>query len=138
MLPLRAVLLFGLASVPFVTVGTGLLFCIFLRDDPSFGSYMQMLGIVTGVSLLPFLLIAAVPGIKALRFRLRKPDIVITVTEPLMPLEAKFQEQDLRIEKRERLIGELFKLNGEIETFNANMSPDERKAWRNRPGPYGK
>jgi len=79
-----------------------------------------------------------VRGTLALHRRFRAPDVVITVTDRPAPLEAKFLEQDRRLERRERLKGELFALNGEIETFNANLTPDERKAWLHRPGPYGK
>lgn len=86
----------------------------------------------------PFAIFALVGGVQALRWRLRAPDFVITVTQRPTPLEAKFLEQDRRLERRERLKGEVFKNECEIEAFAANLTPDERKAWFNRPGPYGK
>ncbi len=95
---------------------------------------LVMSGIV-GAQLLAALLVA---GIAWLRWSLRAPDVVITITDAPPPLAAKFHEQDRRLERRERLRGELFALNGEIETFNANLTADERKAWQLRPGPYGK
>ena len=91
-----------------------------------------------GVFWCPFAIAAAFAGVSRIRWHLRAPDVVITVTERLKPLELTFQEQDRRLERRERLKGELFKLNGEIETFNAEMDFDTRHAWANRPGPYGK
>lgn len=95
---------------------------------------LMMSGIVLAQLLAAFL----VAGIAWLRWTLRAPDVVITITDAPQPLAAKFHEQDARLERRERLKGELFRLNGEIETFNANLTSDERKAWTRRPGPYGK
>src|SRR5690348_7873414 len=86
----------------------------------------------------PLAICLIVFGGKALHERLRAPDLVITVTARPTPLEAKFIEQDRRLERRERLRGEVFKNESEIETFAANLTPDERKAWQNRPGPFGK
>ncbi len=90
------------------------------------------------------LLIAAVPSAPALLGlvgcvlyeRFRAPDVIIRVA--LKPLPERFLLQEQRLEQRERLRKQLFDLNCEIETFNANLAPDERKAWRHRPGPYGK
>lgn len=93
---------------------------------------------IAAFAWIPFAFVATVVGIAALHWGLRAPDVVIKVTAPLTPLTAKFLEQDRRLEKRERLKGELFRLNGEIETFNAEMDYDTRIAWANRPGPYGK
>lgn len=52
--------------------------------------------------------------------------------------EAAFLEQDRRLDRRERLKRQLDDVNREIETFFAEMDADTRKAWANRPGPYGK
>lgn len=87
---------------------------------------------------IPLGIVALAFAVSEARQRLRAPDIVITVTQQLTPLMAKFLEQDRRLEKREQLKRQLYDLNGEIETFNAEMDADTRKAWQNRPGPYGK
>gem|GEM_PF-2724685 len=119
------------------------LFCSVLAGLPwrpalaaVFGNRPSELLLVVGWS--PFTVAALVVGALALHRHLRAPDVVIMVTERPTPLMAKFLEQDRRLERRERLKGELFKLNGEIETFNADMDFDTRHAWANRPGPYGK
>lgn len=74
----------------------------------------------------------------ALYERLRPADIVITVADKPTPLMLEFQRQDQRLLRREQLKQQILSLNAEIETFNAELSPDGRKAWLNRPGPYGK
>jgi len=86
----------------------------------------------------PFTIFGLILAGLALYERFRAPDVTIEVIARPTPLEAKFIEQDRRLERRERLKGEVFKNECEIETFAANLTPDERKAWQNRPGPYGK
>ena len=98
---------------------------------------------VTGVaseaySIIPFGCVVIGYTVAYVHNRLRAPDIVITVTQQPTPLTARFLEQDRLLEKRERLKRQLFDLNSEIETFAAHLTPDERHAWQNRPGPYGK
>ena len=109
-----------------------------LRDDPAYAFGARMMAILTLVPMLPFVAIALATACAALHWRLRKPDVVIRVSAPPTALEAKFLEQDRRLERRERLKGDLFSLNGEIERFAADLTPDERFAWQNRSGPYGK
>lgn len=87
---------------------------------------------------VPSLWIAVIAGIRKLHWHLRAPDVVIAVMAPPTPLMARFLEQDRLLEKREQLKRQLFDLNSDIETFNANLTPDERRAWFNRPGPHGK
>ena len=94
--------------------------------------------VLTIFSWAPFIVAASVYGVAALVWRFKTPDIVITVAQVPTPLMARFHAQDARLERRERLKGELFKLNGEIETFNADLTADERGAWLKRLGPYGK
>lgn len=90
------------------------------------------------VAFTPLALTLLAGGAYALYWRLRPADVVITVTDVPTPLMAKFHKQEQRILRREQLKKQVFDLNAEIETFNAELTPDERKAWANRPGPYGK
>jgi len=90
------------------------------------------------LSWAPAAVFAALLGVTYVRWRLRAPDVVIEVSARDIPLAARFLEQDRRLELRERLKGDLDRVNAEIETFNANMDADTRRAWYNRPGPYGK
>jgi hypothetical protein len=131
-------LLVNLAIVAVIPVIVWPIYWAVLHDNPMFAyKFNAMLGI-TIACLLPFTLVAAGIAFKRLYETLRAPDIVIRVTQQPTPLMARFLEQDRRLEKREQLKRQLFDLNGEIETFNANLSPDDRKAWQHRPGPYGK
>jgi hypothetical protein len=94
--------------------------------------------LVYAATWTPFAIFAFILTGQSLYERFRAPDVVIEVIARLTPLEAKFIEQDRRLERRERLKGEVFQNECEVERFNANLTPDERKAWQNRPGPFGK
>lgn len=126
--------LFGLCGTALVW-GT-YAFCVLAGHDHQSVSVFRIS--FTAASWAPFAAVAIALCAMRIHWHLKPADAVIRIADAPTPLMAKFHEQDARLERRERLKGELFALNGEIETFNANLTPDERAAWNRRPGPYGK
>ncbi len=90
---------------------------------------------MTLVFTLPLGLSLTGLGATALYRHFRVEKITITVIESMA---AAFLAQERRLLRKEELKQQLHEVTAEIETFNATMDADTRRAWQNRRGPYGK
>jgi hypothetical protein len=83
---------------------------------------------------IPFVAMGITGAAAALIARFRSAPVVVIATERPTTLHAKFLEQDQRLQRQEELKRQVLDNEFAIETFFAEMKPDERRAWDKRGG----